>query len=126
MSYDAPTLDQLKGHTKMCGAEETTSYRKFMVLPPVGSTSHPSVYLFQVKKFITRDAVVFPIDVDFERHYNDEESGDEQTKVVKRSLFVRMNQFPQKKIMTFNKHVIDFTFNVNYNDLDYLSAKEIE
>jgi len=78
-----------------------------------------------VKKFITRDAVVFPIDVDFERHYNDEESGDEQTKVVKRSLFVRMNQFPQKKIMTFNKHIKDFAFNVNYNDLDYLSPKEI-
>jgi len=60
---------------------------------------------FKVKKFITRDAVVFPIDVDFERHYADDESGDAHTKTVKRSLFVRMNQFPQKKIMTFNKHV---------------------
>jgi hypoxia up-regulated 1 len=81
---------------------------------------------FKVKKFITRDAVVYPIDVDFERHYSDGESGDEQTKIVKRSLFVRMNQFPQKKIMTFNKHVTDFAFNVNYNDLDYLNAKEIK
>ena len=25
-----------------------------------------------------------------------------------------MNPFPQKKIMTFNKHVKDFTFYVNY------------
>ena len=80
---------------------------------------------FKVKKFITRDAVVYPIDVDFERHYSDDESGDEQTKIVKRSLFVRMNQFPQKKIMTFNKHKHDFAFNVNYNELEYLNAKEI-
>merc|ERR1739838_210204 len=27
--------------------------------------------------------------------------------------------------MTFNKHIKDFTFNVNYADLDYLGAKEI-
>jgi hypoxia up-regulated 1 len=80
---------------------------------------------FKVMKFITRDAVVFPIDVDFERHYAYDESGDAQMKIVKRSLFTRMNPFPQKKIMTFNKHVKDFTFNVNYNDLDYLNAKEI-
>ena len=79
----------------------------------------------KVKKFITRDAVVFPIDVDFERHYSSDESGDEHTKVVKRSLFIRMNQFPQKKIMTFNKHVTDFSFNVNYNELEYLSQKEV-
>ena len=25
-----------------------------------------------------------------------------------------MNPFPQKKIMTFNKHIKDFTFHVNY------------
>merc|ERR1719402_1219582 len=36
-----------------------------------------------------------------------------------------MNPYPQKKIMTFNKHVKDFTFNVNYADLDYLGETEI-
>lgn len=36
-----------------------------------------------------------------------------------------MNIFPQKKLMTFNKHVSDFTFNVNLNEVDYLGAKEV-
>merc|ERR1712098_394558 len=35
------------------------------------------------------------------------------------------NPYPQKKIMIFNKHVKDFTFNVNYADLDYLGETEI-
>jgi len=77
---------------------------------------------FKVKKFITKEAVVFPVDVNFERELEGEE-GD--TKKVRRTLFSRMNPFPQKKIMTFNKHVKDFTFYVNYQDLDYLGPTEI-
>lgn len=85
---------------------------------------------FKVKKFITKDAVVFPIDVDFTREVEAaEDDAEEKTeagvKKVRRTLFSRMNPYPQKKIMTFNKHVKDFTFNVNYADLDYLGAKEI-
>jgi hypoxia up-regulated 1 len=75
---------------------------------------------FKVKKFITKDAVIFPVDVDFVREL-DTDSGEKGTnKRVKRTLFARMNPYPQKKIMTFNKHVKDFTFYVNYNDLDLL------
>merc|ERR1711872_391112 len=77
---------------------------------------------FKVKKFITKEAVVFPVDVNFERELEGEE-GD--IKKVRRTLFSRMNPFPQKKIMTFNKHVKDFTFFVNYQDLEYLGATEI-
>merc|ERR1719244_1093863 len=77
---------------------------------------------FKVKKFITKEAVVFPVDVNFERELEGEEG---ETKKVRRTLFSRMNPFPQKKIMTFNKHVKDFTFYVNYQDLDYLGATEI-
>merc|ERR1711994_953287 len=44
---------------------------------------------------------------------------------VRRTLFSRMNPFPQKKIMTFNKHVKGFTFYVNYQDLEYLGPTEI-
>jgi len=77
---------------------------------------------FKVKKFITKEAVVFPVDVNFERELEGEE-GD--IKKVRRTLFSRMNPFPQKKIMTFNKHVKDFTFYVNYQDLDYLGPTEI-
>jgi len=81
---------------------------------------------FKVKKFLTKDAVIFPIDVDFTRAIEPEEGGEAGTvKKVKRTLFGRMNPFPQKKIMTFNKHQADFTFNVNYADLDYLGVNEV-
>ena len=69
------------------------------------------------------DAVVFPIDVDFSREIEPDEENSENTEVtlkrIRRTLFSRINPYPQKKIMTFNKHVKDFTFNVNYADLDY-------
>merc|ERR1712096_417762 len=80
---------------------------------------------FKVKKFLTKDAVILPIDVDFEREIEGEDDAEPGVKRVKRTLFSRMNPFPQKKIMTFNKHVKDFTFNVNYAELDYLGEKEI-
>ncbi|KAB0798996.1 hypothetical protein PPYR_06876 [Photinus pyralis] len=74
---------------------------------------------FQVKKFITRDAVLFPVQVVFER----ETEG--STKQVKRTLFSLMNPYPQKKIITFNKHTSDFSFSVNYAELDHLPETEI-
>lgn len=83
---------------------------------------------FKVKKFITKEAVLLPIDVNFERELDpSEEGGDEPgtTKKVRRTLFSKMNPYPQKKIMTFNKHIKDFTFYVNYNDLEYLGTEEI-
>jgi len=82
---------------------------------------------FKVKKFLTKDAVIFPIDVDFERALGAEEGTGETpgVKKVRRTLFSRMNPFPQKKIMTFNKHQADFTFNVNYADIDYLGEGEV-
>merc|ERR1712112_730308 len=71
---------------------------------------------FKVEKFITKDAVVFPIDVDFTREVEAVDDAEDKTeagvKKVRRTLFSRMNPYPQKKIMTFNKHVKDFTFNV--------------
>merc|ERR1711971_291337 len=77
---------------------------------------------FKVKKFLTKDAVDFPIDVDFSRSLD----GEEGVKKVRRTLFGRMNPYPQKKIMTFNKHQADFTFYVNYADMDYLGKDEVE
>lgn len=74
---------------------------------------------FQVKKFITKDAVIFPIQVVFER----ETEGN--IKQVKRTLFGYMNPYPQKKIITFNKHTQDFLFNVNYAELDNIPKEEI-
>ncbi|KAF5302060.1 hypothetical protein FQA39_LY19069 [Lamprigera yunnana] len=74
---------------------------------------------FQVKKFITKDCVIFPIQVIFER----ETEG--TIKQVKRTLFGVMNPYPQKKIITFNKHTRDFSFSVNYAELDHLPETEI-
>ncbi|KAJ8934580.1 hypothetical protein NQ314_013270 [Rhamnusium bicolor] len=74
---------------------------------------------FKVSKFITKDAVLFPIQVTFQRETED------GIKQVKRTLFGLMNPYPQKKIITFNKHTDDFSFNVNYAELDYLPDSEI-
>lgn len=74
---------------------------------------------FQVKKFITKDGVVFPIQVVFERE------AEGAVKLVKRTLFGVMNPYPQKKIITFNKHTHDFSFSVNYAELDHLPEQEI-
>nr|XP_012231732.1 PREDICTED: hypoxia up-regulated protein 1 isoform X1 [Linepithema humile] len=74
---------------------------------------------FKVKKFVTRDAVLFPIQIIFDR------TVENKVKQVRKTLFSRMNPFPQKKIITFNKHTEDFDFHVNYAELDYLPANEI-
>ncbi|XP_015511527.1 hypoxia up-regulated protein 1 isoform X1 [Neodiprion lecontei] len=74
---------------------------------------------FKVKKFITKDAVLFPIQIVFDR------TVDGATKRVRRMLFNRMNAYPQKKIITFNKHTDDFEFSVNYAELEYLPADEM-
>ncbi len=76
---------------------------------------------FKVQKFVSKDAVVFPIQVTFER---EGESGN--VKFVRRSLFGPMNPYPQKKVITFNKHTDDFSFNVNYAELDHLRAEELQ
>ena len=79
---------------------------------------------FKTKKFLTKEGVLFPIDVDFERPI-EADDGTADVKRVRRSLFSRMNPFPQKKIMTFNKHTSDFDFNVNLSDLEHLSEEEL-
>lgn len=74
---------------------------------------------FKVKKFITKDAVLFPIHIVFDRTVNN------RVKQVKKSLFNKMNPYPQKKIITFNKYTENFQFHINYAELDYLPFNEI-
>lgn len=76
---------------------------------------------FKVRKFVTRDAVVLPIQVTFER-----EGSSGSTKLVKRNLFTAMNSYPQKKVITFNKNMEDFKFNVTYAELDHLPEHEVK
>jgi len=52
--------------------------------------------------------------------------GSVSPKHVKRTLFGSMNPYPQKKILTFNKHQNDFSFHVGYAELDHLSDLEIK
>lgn len=44
---------------------------------------------------------------------------------IKRTLFGPMNPYPQKKVITFNKHTDDFVFNVNYAELDHIPSNEL-
>lgn len=48
------------------------------------------------------------------------------TKQVKRILFGHMNPYPQRKIITFNKHQQDFDFTVGYAELNHLDEQEIK
>ncbi|XP_042234500.1 hypoxia up-regulated protein 1-like [Homarus americanus] len=79
---------------------------------------------FKVKKFHVKEGIVFPVEVDFER-YIENEDGSTNTKVVKRSLFALGNNYPQKKVMTFNKHTTDFNFCVNYAENEHLPKAEL-
>ncbi|XP_055854471.1 hypoxia up-regulated protein 1 [Episyrphus balteatus] len=76
---------------------------------------------FKVKKFLLKDAVILPIHVSFERDPGDGAS----VRQVKRVLFGPMSSYPQKKVITFNKHTSDFEFYAHYGDLSHLSPEEI-
>jgi len=43
---------------------------------------------------------------------------------MRKTLFSKMNPFPQKKIITFNKHTEDFNFDVGYAEFDHLPIFE--
>ncbi|XP_055866156.1 hypoxia up-regulated protein 1-like isoform X2 [Biomphalaria glabrata] len=75
---------------------------------------------FKVKKFGVREGNIYPINVEFERQKTEEE----EPKLIKRTLFSRMNPYPQKKVMTFNKHTKDFSFMVTYSGLDFLTEED--
>uniref|UniRef100_A0A182RBY4 Hypoxia up-regulated protein 1 n=1 Tax=Anopheles funestus TaxID=62324 RepID=A0A182RBY4_ANOFN len=74
---------------------------------------------FKVKKFITKDAVLFPIQVVFDR-----EAENGTMRQVRRTLFGAMNSYPQKKVITFNKHTDDFEFTVQYAELESVLRDE--
>lgn len=78
---------------------------------------------FKVKPFLIRDAAVFPIQVEFSRET--EEDNVKTTKHNKRILFQRMAPYPQRKVITFNRYTDDFTFDVNYGDLSFLSQDDL-
>jgi hypoxia up-regulated 1 len=74
---------------------------------------------YRVKKFLIKDANQYPINVQFERHADPTNENSEQ-KLIDRTLFNRNNLYPNRKVMTFNRHTDDFSFDVHYGDLTYL------
>ncbi|CAF4144239.1 unnamed protein product [Rotaria sp. Silwood2] len=75
---------------------------------------------YRVKRFLVKDANQYPINVQFERHSDATMENSEQ-KLIDRTLFQRNNLYPNRKVMTFNRHIDDFSFDVRYGDLAYLS-----
>ncbi|XP_063385009.1 hypoxia up-regulated protein 1 [Cydia fagiglandana] len=74
---------------------------------------------YKVAPLNVKDAVLLPVQVVFTRHV------DGTDKLIKRTLFSPMNPYPQKKVITFNKHTDDFSFNVNYAELDHIPPSEL-
>ena len=101
---------------------------------------------YRVKRFLVRDAVPYPIQVEFERGVSASavapEGGDtnvavadadpptpkekETKKWVKRMLYGSMNPYPMKKLLSFAKHTSDFDFYVTYGDIQLLSDLDKE
>ncbi|GAB6024272.1 hypothetical protein CHUAL_008965 [Chamberlinius hualienensis] len=77
---------------------------------------------FKVKRFNVKEAVMFPIQVSFERER--EESEGVGIKHVTRVLFGPMNPYPQKKVMTFNRHIKDFSLLIQYGNLSAMDEQE--
>jgi hypoxia up-regulated 1 len=65
------------------------------------------------------------VQVDYTREIVNENDKTVQSKTVKSALFGPMNAYPQKKVMSFRKHVDDFTFYVNYGDLSHLPKEDV-
>ncbi|XP_075402809.1 hypoxia up-regulated protein 1 isoform X2 [Tenrec ecaudatus] len=79
---------------------------------------------FKVKPFIVRDAVIYPILVEFTREM-EEETGARSLKHNKRVLFSRMGPYPQRKVITFNRYSQDFNFYINYGDLGFMGPEDL-
>ena len=90
---------------------------------------------YKVKKFYIKDVNMYQIVVDFERHQvtcSDDAgvekqviNNEEAKVIIRRTLFDRNNAYPQKKLMTLNKHTSDFKFNLNHGDSTYFDKNYI-
>lgn len=74
---------------------------------------------YRVKKFLVKDSNQYPINVFFERQ--NEQSNE---KFMDKTLFHRLTTYPSRKLITFNRHFDDFSFDVRYGNLSYLSLND--
>ncbi|CAI6347805.1 unnamed protein product [Macrosiphum euphorbiae] len=77
---------------------------------------------FEVNTFITKDATMFPIELKF---YREKKYESEPIKQVRRILFSYMKPYPQRIIVTFINHKLDFDLTVGYAELNHLDENEI-
>lgn len=66
---------------------------------------------YRLKNFLIKDSNQYPINVQFERH--NDRSND---KFIDRVLFDQNNLYPNRKSMTFHKHIDDFSFDLHYGN----------
>lgn len=105
---------------------------------------------FEVNTFITKDATMFPIEVNLFilydtnhvlhfknlyiyisicsiqlKFYREKKYESEPIKQVRRILFSYMKPYPQRIIVTFINHKLDFDLTVGYAELNHLDENEI-
>ena len=70
---------------------------------------------YRVKKFLVKDANQYPINVQFDG---------QNEKLFNQPLFNQSHLYPSRKLMTFNKHIDDFSFDIHYGNLTFLSTND--
>uniref|UniRef100_A0A5S6QG80 Hypoxia up-regulated protein 1 n=1 Tax=Trichuris muris TaxID=70415 RepID=A0A5S6QG80_TRIMR len=81
---------------------------------------------YRVKKFLIKDANFYPIEVFFASEKSDKQQSAAQSKLLRRTLYSLGSPYPQKKMITFNKHTHDFDVVLNYGDLKHLSQHQLQ
>jgi hypoxia up-regulated 1 len=72
---------------------------------------------YRVKTFLIKDSNPYPINILFERQNDHAEQ-----KFMDKALFHRHSLYPNRKLITFNRYIDDFTFDIHYGNLTHLSS----
>lgn len=75
---------------------------------------------FRVKKFLVKDSNQYPINVIFERQTDHPDQ-----KFMDKTLFHRQTLYANRKVITFNRYIDDFSFDVHYGNLTFLSSNDL-
>lgn len=84
---------------------------------------------FRVKPFEVQDLNLYPIQVRFFGLVNQTQSNgqiEQVEKEITREIYPHLSKMPgPRKTITFTSHRTDFKINVNYGNLDHLTAKQL-
>ncbi|KFD66598.1 hypothetical protein M514_01595 [Trichuris suis] len=79
---------------------------------------------YRVKKFLIKEVNFYPIEVYFASERSVEQESMPEAKILRRTLYSLGSPYPQKKMITFNKHTHDFDLALNYGDLNHLNQHQ--